>query len=68
MERKKTGRPSKGDRRHISFRLPTPLLAAMRERAAERGMTATDLVGELLAAEVGIPYQFQEGLPLGKAS
>lgn len=68
MERKKTGRPSKGDRRHVSFKLPTPLLAAMREHAARRGMTATDLVGELLAAEVGLSYQFQEGLPLNKAS
>jgi hypothetical protein len=68
MERKKTGRPSKGDRRHVSFKLPTPLLDAMREHAAQRGMTATDLVGELLAAEVGMKYQTQEGLPLNKAS
>lgn len=68
MERKKTGRPSKGDRRHVSFRLPTPLLDAMREHADQRGMTVTDLVGELLAAEIGIPYQAQEGLPLEKAS
>ena len=29
-------------------------------------MTATDLVGELLAAEVGMPYRPQEGLPLHK--
>jgi hypothetical protein len=68
MERKKTGRPSKGDRRHVSFKLPTPLLDAMRTHAARRGMTATDLVGELLAAEVGMKYQTQEGLPLNKAS
>jgi len=68
MERKKTGRPSKGDRRHVSFKLPTALLVAMRDHAAQRGMTATDLVGELLAAEIGIPYQFQEGLPLDRAS
>lgn len=68
MERKKTGRPSKGDRRMASFKLPTPLLAAMRKHAAERGMTATDLVGELIASEVGMPYQTQEGLPLTKAS
>lgn len=68
MERKKIGRPSKGDRRLVSFKLPTPLLAAMREHAAQKGMTATDLVGELLAAEIGMPYQTQEGLPLNKAS
>lgn len=68
MERKKGGRPSKGDRRLVSYKLPTALLAAVREHAALRGMTVTDLIGELLAAEVGIPYQTQEGLPLGKAS
>ncbi len=63
MEHRKTGRPSKGDRRHVSFKFPAPLLVAMRERAAERGMTATDLVGELIAAEVGISYSTQEALP-----
>jgi hypothetical protein len=68
MERKKTGRPSKGDRKLASFRLPVPLIDALKPHAAERGMTVTDLVGGLLAAEVGIPYQTQEGLPLTKAS
>jgi len=68
MERRKTGRPSKGDRRLASYKLPTPLLEAVREHAARRGMTVTDLVGELLAAEVGMPYLTQEGLPLNKAS
>lgn len=68
MERKKIGRPSKGDRRLASYKLPTPLLEAVREHAAQRGMTVTDLVGELLAAEVGMPYMTQEGLPLTKAS
>ncbi len=63
MERKKLGRPSKGERRQVSFKFPIPLLVAMRECATERGMTATDLMGELLAAEVGIPYQTQEALP-----
>jgi hypothetical protein len=68
MERKKTGRPSKGDRAHVSFKLPTPLLEKLKQRAAERGMTATDLVGEALASELGVPYQTQEGLPLNQAS
>lgn len=31
-------------------------------------MTMNDLVGELLAAAVGVPYTTQEGLPLAKAS
>ncbi len=68
MERKKTGRPSKGDRTRIDTRVPTPLYLAAKSCAERRGMTLTDLVGELLAAEVGQPYQNQEGLPLTKAS
>lgn len=68
MERKRTGRPPKGNRRLVAYRLPNPLLDAVREHAARRGMTATDLVGELLAAGVGMPYEVQEGLPLNKAS
>ncbi len=63
MERKKPGRPSKGDRGHLSALLPRPLLAAAHEHAARAGMTLTDLVGELLAAEVGTTYQTQEALP-----
>jgi predicted DNA binding CopG/RHH family protein len=68
MERKKTGRPSKGDRAFVNFKLPRPLIAAIKQQAAERGMTITDLVGEALASEVGVPYQPQEGLPLTRAS
>jgi hypothetical protein len=68
MERKKTGRPSKGDRTQTTFKLPTPLLAAAKRYAAEHGMTVTDLVGETLAERVGTTYQTQEGLPLNKAS
>jgi hypothetical protein len=68
MERRKPGRPSKGDRKLASFRLPTPLIAALKPHAAKRGMTVTDLVGEVLSNEVGVPYQTQEGLPLNQAS
>jgi|GEM_PF-3013482 len=68
MERKKIGRPSKGDRRGVYFKLPVPLLDALREHAARNGMTATDVVGEAIAAELSMPYQIQEGLPLDKAS
>jgi hypothetical protein len=68
VERKKTGRPPKGDRTGVSLLLPTAFKAAAKEHAAQRGMTFTDLVGELLAKEIGLPYQTQEGLPLNKAS
>lgn len=68
MERKKTGRPSKGDRTPISARVPIPLYDAAKSHAEQLGMTLNDFLGELLAAEVGVPYQNQEGLPLSKAS
>ena len=68
MERRKPGRPSKGDRRHVSYKLPVDLLDAARSYAEKHGMTATDLMGEALAARVGTCYQLQEGLPLNKAS
>lgn len=68
MERRKPGRPSKGDRVNTSFRLPTHLMTALKERAAHQGMTVTDLVGKLVATEVGLPYMPQEGLPLDRAS
>lgn len=68
MERKKTGRPSKGDRKLVNYRLPRHLTEALEERARARGMTLTDLVGETLARECGVTYQLQEGLPLRDAS
>lgn len=68
MERKKPGPAPKGDRRLVNFKLPVHLIDAMKLHAAREGMTATDFVGELLAAQVGVPYQIQEGLPLNKAS
>lgn len=68
MERKKTGRPSKGDRKLAGYKLPVALLEAMSRYAAEHGMTMTDLVGESVADRIGVPYMPQEGLPLTKAS
>jgi hypothetical protein len=44
--------------------LPVELLDAARSYAVQHGMTATDLVGEALAAHLGTRYQVQEGLPL----
>lgn len=64
MERKKTGRPSKGDRREVRARVPVPLFDALHVEAVRRGMTVNDLVGEHLAALVGVPYSPQEALSL----
>jgi hypothetical protein len=64
MERKKCGRPSKGDRRPVFARLPRALADAAQEHAARQGMSINDLVGVLLSREVGVPYSDQEALPL----
>jgi hypothetical protein len=64
MERKKTGRPSKGPRRQVKARVPVPLFEALHTEAARRGMTVNDLVGLLLSREVGVPYSSQEALSL----
>ena len=64
MERKKTGRPSKGDRRQVRARVPVALFDALQREAERRGMTCNDLVGEHLAALVGVPYSPQEALSL----
>ena len=65
MERKKCGRPSKGDRRPVFARLPRALADAAQVHAARQGMSINDLVGLLLSREVGVPYSDQEALPLG---
>jgi hypothetical protein len=68
MERKRIGRPPKGDRRMIAARLPRPLADAVGEYAAHNGVTVNDLIGELLAERVGMPYMDQEALPLDKSA
>ncbi|WP_431878999.1 hypothetical protein [Amycolatopsis sacchari] len=67
MEHKKPGRPSKGDRERFTVRLPEQLAAAARKHAARRGLTFNDLVGQLLAADLGMTYDQQEELPLSAA-
>jgi predicted DNA binding CopG/RHH family protein len=52
----------------IAARLPRPLADAVGEYAAQKGMTVNDLIGELLAERVGMPYQEQEALPLTKSA
>jgi hypothetical protein len=64
MERKKTGRPSKGERRLVRAKLPVPLAQALQTEAARRGMTVTDFLGELAANATGVPYRHQEALSL----
>lgn len=62
MERRKPGRPSKGERELIRARVPVPLRKALDEEAERRGMTLNDLIGEALADLVGVPYSPQEAL------
>jgi len=60
MERRKPGRPSKGDRRSITLRFPRTLIDTAQQLAAARGVPFNDLVCELLAAEVRRAYRTRE--------
>lgn len=68
VERKKPGRRSKGDRTQVNTRQPRVLADAAEAEAARRGLTLTDYIGQLLAGDLGIPYEVQEGLPLAKSA
>lgn len=63
VEKRKPGRRSKGQRKPLHCQMPESLLTAAQRRAAARGMTLTDLVGELLSTETGVPYEIQATLP-----
>ena len=62
MAHRKIGRPSKGDRELVRAKMPVRLRDAAYQEAARRGMTFTDLLGELLAEATGVPYTTQEAL------
>jgi hypothetical protein len=66
----KPGRPSKGDRRHLSAKIPTSLVAAVDAEAERRGLDRTAILVEALAAKFGlpIPFDMQEQLPLTDAA
>ena len=48
------GRKSKGDRKSLITRLPSPIADAVRDCATERGMTLSDYIGSVLTQEVGL--------------
>jgi hypothetical protein len=58
----KKGRPSKGPRLEVRAELPIPLVEAFHSEAKRRGMTRTDLLREVLARELRVPYSSQEAL------
>lgn len=62
VERRKIGRPSKGERELIRARVPVALRRAVDAEAERRGMTLNDFIGELLAEHTGVPYSPQEAL------
>jgi antitoxin component of RelBE/YafQ-DinJ toxin-antitoxin module len=47
------GRPSKGDRRYLASRVPESLAQAVYDAADELGITVSDYIADLLAAEHG---------------
>jgi len=65
--RRKSGRPSKGDRRHVSAKIPVALLDALEQDAQARGLDRTAVLVEAIAERYGLPNPFastQEALPL----
>ena len=71
MGQKRLGRPSKGERDFIAVRCSVELGAVIRERAAQQGLTITDLAANILARELGradlappLPPTKPEELPL----
>lgn len=48
-------RNSKGDRDAMLTRLPRDLGSAVRRRAIESGLSISDYIASVLAAEVGLP-------------
>ncbi|MCW4353432.1 hypothetical protein ONR57_09000 [Hoyosella sp. YIM 151337] len=72
MSSRKPGRPSKGHRVQYKVRLPLMLKEAAAEAARAHGMTETDYVAALIAANTGLehlaPSLNQEVLPLQKSA
>ena len=68
MERKKTGRPSKGPRIVVRAAIPIPLREAVGHAAAARGLTVSDYMAELMAADTGVPYTQQGAMPLAQTA
>lgn len=64
MEHKKPGRPSRGDRAQLNVWQPRALYEAAKAKAAQQGMTVTDYIGLLMAADLDMPYDAQEALSL----
>ena len=64
MERKKTGRPSKGPRARTVVLTPIPLHEAVVARAHSLGMTLIDYYTWLASKDTGVPATNQEALPL----
>lgn len=63
------GRRSKGDRTHVTAKIPTGLVDAADQEAKRRGLDRTAILVEALADRFGmaIPFDVQEQLPLTAA-
>jgi predicted HicB family RNase H-like nuclease len=64
MERKKTGRPSKGERRKTTLRLPVDLFAAAEQYVQQHGGSLNDFMVQVLADKLAQPQSQQEALPI----
>jgi hypothetical protein len=65
LERRRPGRPSKGDRTELRGRVATHLQIAATRRATELGLHLNDYMAMLVSKDTGVPLDTDEGLPLG---
>lgn len=64
MSKRSPGRPSNGPTKQEHFLFPVALAAAIEGYAALHGRTKTDVVGEAVAARIGVPYRTQTALSM----
>jgi hypothetical protein len=67
------GRPSKGLRKYIGFRVPAEMADQVAQVAEAEGITITDYVASVVAKQLQIDldrhiHKYQEELPIGRAS
>jgi hypothetical protein len=65
------GRPSKGLRKYIGFRVPAEMADQVAQVAEAEGVTITDYVASVVAKQLQIDldrhvHKYQEELPIGR--
>lgn len=67
------GRPSKGLRKYIGFRVPAEMADQVAQVAEAEGVTITDYVASVVAKQLQVDldrhvHKYQEELPIGRVA